>query len=106
MADKYESKYTGEQIDAYLDDVATLKEQQADNEEALDEAITAHNVDDTSHNDIRVKLGELDTVNAAISSLTGRVTTIENNSYVTTSQFNDALGAYITKIDALIGGDT
>ena len=29
MADKYESKYTGEQIDAYLDDVATLKEQRA-----------------------------------------------------------------------------
>lgn len=79
MADKYESKYRGEQIDAYLDDVATLKEQQAENAETLSKAI---------------------------SSLTGRVDTIENKSYVTTSQFNDALGAYITKIDALIGGDT
>lgn len=28
MADEYKSKYTGEQIDSYLDDVATLKEQQ------------------------------------------------------------------------------
>lgn len=63
-------------------------------------AINAHNADGTAHQGLREDL----------EGVGDRVTALENakpnlEGYVTTEQFESALGAYITDIDTLVGGD-
>lgn len=69
-------------------------------------ALNAHNHDGTAHAGILEKLDDLDTEMGVLAS---KVTVLENakpnlEGYVTTAQFEAALGAYITDIDNIVGG--
>jgi outer membrane murein-binding lipoprotein Lpp len=51
----------------------------------------------------------VDDLDTAVTNLTTKVTALENakpnlEGYVTTAQFEAALGAYITDLDNLVGG--
>lgn len=68
-------------------------------------AINAHNYDGNAHAGLREVVDDLDT---AVTNLGTKVTALENtkpdmSGYVTTEQFENALGAYITDIDSLVG---
>ena len=68
-------------------------------------AINAHNADGTAHAGLIEAVDDLDT---AVTNLNTKVTALENtkpdmSGYVTTEQFETALGAYITDIDTLVG---
>lgn len=72
---------------------------------AIAVAIEAHNRDGTAHAGL---IDAVDGLDAALTNLTTKVTALENakpdmSGYVTTEQFESALGAYITDIDALVG---
>jgi DNA helicase IV len=72
---------------------------------AIATAINAHNYDGNAHAGI---LESLDTLDTAVTNLNTKVTALENakpdmSGYVTTEQFETALGAYITDIDSLVG---
>lgn len=69
-------------------------------------AIADHNKDGTAHAGLHEMVDNLDT---AVVNLSAKVTALENakpnlEGYVTTSQFEAALGSYITDIDTLVGG--
>ena len=73
---------------------------------AISTAIEAHNRDGNAHAGTLEKLDDLDT---AVRNLNTKVTALENakpdlTGYVTTAQFEAALGAYITDLDTLVGG--
>jgi CHASE3 domain sensor protein len=72
---------------------------------AIGTAINAHNYDGNAHAGIREDLDDIDT---EVRDLKTKVTALENakpdmSGYVTTEQFETALGAYITDIDSLVG---
>lgn len=69
-------------------------------------AINAHNADGNAHAGLIDAVDDLDT---EVRDLKTKVTALENakpdmSGYVTTEQFESALGAYITDIDSLVGG--
>lgn len=73
---------------------------------AIGTAINAHNADGDAHAGLIEAVDDLDT---AVTNLTTKVTALENaqpdmSGYVTTEQFESALGAYITDIDNIVGG--
>jgi hypothetical protein len=68
-------------------------------------AIAAHNSDGTAHKGLIEAVDDLDT---EVTNLGTKVTALENakpdmSGYVTTEQFESALGAYITDLDSLVG---